>query len=271
MRPGFEEFSEARQKDERPKPYRWVVRLAVLAGVCYLAWMLMAWFGRNLAEAERVNEARKHTWLVIVDANAPQPDVVEGVRERFRSPELRPGFAEFSEARQKTEGVRERFRSPELRPGFAEFSDARQKTEIDVRRPRDEAIANVADALKPFWDANQSGRLRVVLKTWREDPNAIRHSAWGEGVKMLDVLCAPPAWNVRPVEGQLRVSVPDDPNTPAVTYPRDPAGRSAFAARVYDTILESHRALAPHFARNAPQVPNPKNRQMDRIPDSLSP
>ncbi|MFP4215158.1 MAG: hypothetical protein ACOCZU_06170 [Planctomycetota bacterium] len=205
--------------DERPTPYRWVVRLAVLAGVCYLAWMLMVWFGRNLTETDRTTEARKHTWLVLVDANTARSDA----------------------------------------------------TEIDVRRPRGESLANVAAALEPLWDANEPGRVRVVLKAWQQDPNAIRHSAWGEGVKMLDALCAPPAWSIQPAGGQLRVSVPADPNVPAVGYPADVSGRSALAARVYDTVLESHRALAPNFARNAPQVPNPKNREMDRIPEPLSP
>ncbi len=205
--------------DEQPTLYRWVVRLVVLAGVCCLAWMLMAWFGRNLTESERVTEARKHTWLVLVDANTARPDA----------------------------------------------------TEIDVRADRADSLRAVAAALEPLWDANEPGRVRVVLKAWQQDPNAIRHSAWGEGVKMLDLLCAPPAWSIRPADRQLRVSVPADPNIPAVAYPADVSGRSAFAARVYDTILESHRALAPNFARNAPQVPNPKNRDMDRIPEPLSP
>jgi hypothetical protein len=205
--------------DERPTLYRWVVRLAVLAGAMYVLALFAMWMSGRLTETDRAIEARKHTWLVLVDANTARPDA----------------------------------------------------TEIDVRADRAESLRAVTAALEPLWDTNEPGRVRVVLKAWQQDPNAIRHSAWGEGVKMLDVLCAPPAWSIRPAGGQMRVSVPADPNIPAVGYPADVSGRSALAARVYDTVLESHRALAPNFARNAPQVPNPKNREMDRIPEPLSP
>jgi hypothetical protein len=143
--------------------------------------------------------------------------------------------------------------------------------EIDVRNPRPPAVEKVAAALTTITDANAPARVRVVLKAWQRNPQAIRYSSWGEGVPMLELLCAPPAWRVRPGGDAFGVSVPADPNVPAVSYPADAEGRSAFAARVYDTILESHRALAPYFRRNAPQVPNPKKRQMDRVPNAIEP
>jgi hypothetical protein len=208
--------------DRNPTLYRWVARLALVAGICYLGWGLSKWLGGNLAETERAIEARKHTWWVIVDPNEGPP----------------------------------------------------RRGEIDVRNPRPRGLGKVSALLDSLFDANTAApaRVRVVLRAWQEDPNTIRYSSWGEGVEGLDVLCAPPAWSIQPVDAnQLRVAVTTDANEPPVNYPINRPGRRALSARVYDTILESHRALAPYFRRNAPQVPNPKKREMKRLPKPVRP